>query len=83
MPDDAIDTISARVQRLEESHGFAEHTTQQLSQHLVALTRQLDEAARRIASLEDRFRTASAPHTAETDGHPSEGTPSPGLSMDS
>lgn len=84
MPDERPVAIELRIQRLEESHGFAEHTIEQLSEQLLTLSRQLEAASRRIASLEDHIGKLRNSQTGEAlaDHTPGE-TPSPGLSMDS
>ena len=45
----------ARLVRLEEAVGFADHTTQQLSTEIAALNREVSGLARRLASLERRL----------------------------
>lgn len=84
MPDERHVAIELRVQRLEESHGFAEHTIEQLSEQLLTLSRQLEAAARRIASLEDHIGKLRNSHAGESPADQMSGeTPSPGLTMDS
>jgi uncharacterized coiled-coil protein SlyX len=53
-----------RLQRLEESQGFAERTIEQLHGEVAALNRQLGQAGERLRRLEarlDQFMRAAEP----------------------
>jgi uncharacterized coiled-coil protein SlyX len=56
MPDDQRE---ARLRRVEEAAGFNEHTIEQLSAHMLALSRTMDTMVRRLASLERRLAKLS------------------------
>lgn len=49
---DDIPALAARVQRLEEALGFAEHEREQLHEQVLALMAQLREVRRTVATLE-------------------------------
>ncbi|MEK6701420.1 MAG: SlyX family protein [Planctomycetota bacterium] len=84
MPDEPLSAITLRVQRLEESHGFAEHTIEQLSTQLLTLSRQLETASRRIASLEERLGKLRVSNAGDTSTDLGGGdAPTPGLNIDS
>ena len=59
--EDPLDIVrlSERVSRLEESQGFAERAAEGVSAEVFALTRRLDELARRLDRLDTSVRSAA------------------------
>lgn len=54
--------LVARVQRLEEAHGFAEHAADQMLDSLRALDRGVRELARRLDAFEHRLNQLPPPN---------------------
>lgn len=54
---DSAAELSGRVQRLEEALGFAEHTSEQLSQEIRELGSRLRDMQKRLDQLERRVGT--------------------------
>lgn len=52
-----MNDIDKRISKLEESHSFAEHTTDQLSQQLVRAHELIDRLTARIGALESRIKS--------------------------
>jgi uncharacterized coiled-coil protein SlyX len=50
-----------RLTRLEESHGFTEHTLEQLSAEMAGINQRLTEALRRLERLETRLEQLLQP----------------------
>lgn len=62
------DPLPGRVQRLEESHGFAEHAVEQLDREIRRVNLRLAEAMKRLERLENRLRRiADDQHDGPTD----------------
>lgn len=59
------DPCDLRIQRLEESLGFAQHDNEQLAAEVLALGKRVLELARRLEALEQRMREASAAKSPE------------------
>jgi uncharacterized coiled-coil protein SlyX len=62
--------LSARLTRVEEACGFAQHDVEQLSAEVAELGRRLAEALRRVESLERRLAAG-----AESDVDPTPARP--------
>jgi len=57
---DSSDLLAQRLQRLEESLGFAQHENEQLAAEVLVLGRRLQELSRRVDALEQRQRASEA-----------------------
>lgn len=55
-----IQALHARLIRLEEAVGFADHTTEQISGEMIALHKRLDSMAKRIELLEGRLEDVTS-----------------------
>jgi uncharacterized coiled-coil protein SlyX len=56
--------LHARLIRLEEAVGFADHATQQMSGEMIALHKRLESMAKRIEMLEGRLKDVASSITA-------------------
>jgi len=59
--------VESRLAKLEESHTFTEHTSDQLNEAVLSLSHQIDRLTERIAGLEKRISEME-----ETSGAPRE-----------
>jgi uncharacterized coiled-coil protein SlyX len=66
-PDDPQALLAQRLQRLEESQAFAEHTLQQLGEEVRLLNQRLAESAQRLARLEGRLHALAKPTEPDAD----------------
>lgn len=59
-----------RIERLEESHAFAEHTADQISEQLRNAFRALDALSKRLDRLENRVTVLAEPPEPGPDESP-------------
>lgn len=62
--------LRLRVQRVEESAGFLDHADEAFREELLALTRRVVEAERRVRSLEERLGSMVDDLTSDPDDGP-------------
>lgn len=76
MPPPRLDPrTEARLQRLEEAAGFADHAMDELNQSVLDLARRLDQALARLDALERRLGSiedaaAESPEASDADPEP-------------